>query len=104
MQLHNSKSHIAYGQWRTALAALVCGLLLTACNRQVQAPLPPVAEVAVVTVQATSVPVTTELSGRVSAIRMAEEGARVAAILLKRNSKEGAEVRSGDVRFEMDPP
>src|SRR5712691_8595181 len=103
MQLHNSRSHIAYGQWRTALAAIVGGLLLTACNRQVQAPLPPVAEVAVVTVQATSVPVTTELSGRVSAIRIAEVRARVAGILLKRNFKEGTEVKAGDVLFEIDP-
>ena len=103
MQLHNSRSHIAYCQWRTALAAIVGGLLLTACNRQVQAPLPPVAEVAVVTVQATSVPVTTELSGRVSSVRMAEVRARVAGILLKRNFKEGTEVRAGDLLFEIDP-
>src|SRR5438093_13161263 len=87
MQLNNPKPHNPFAQWRTALVALVCGLLLTACNRQVQAPLPPVAEVAVVTVQATSVPVTTELSGRVSSVRMAEVRARVAGILLKRNFK-----------------
>ena len=36
MQLHNSRSHIAYGQWRTALAAIVGGLLLTACNRLIR--------------------------------------------------------------------
>src|SRR5437899_11195647 len=98
-----SKSHNPFVQWRAVLVALVCGLLLTACNRQVQAPLPPVAEVAVVTVQATSVPVTTELSGRVSSVRMAEVRARVAGILLKRNFKEGTEVRAGDLLFEIDP-
>src|SRR3989475_8345939 len=103
MQLNNPKPHNPFAQWRTAVVALVCGLLLTACNRQVQAPLPPVAEVAVVTVQATSVPVTTELSGRVSSVRMAEVRARVAGILLKRNFKEGTEVRAGDVLFEIDP-
>ena len=103
MQLNNPKLHNPFAQWRTALVALVCGLLLTACNRQVQAPLPPVAEVAVVTVQATSVPVTTELSGRVSSVRMAEVRARVAGILLKRNFKEGTEVRAGDLLFEIDP-
>jgi len=83
--------------------ALVCGLLLTACNRHVQAPPLPLAEVSVVTVQATSVPVTTELSGRVSSVRMAEVRARVAGILLKRNFKEGTEVRAGDLLFEIDP-
>ena len=106
MQLNNPKSHNPFVRWRAALAtlvALVCGLLLTACNRQVQAPPRPVAEVAVVTVQATSVPVTTELSGRVSAIRIAEVRARVAGILLKRNFKEGTEVRAGDVLFEIYP-
>jgi len=48
--------------------------------------------------------VTTELSGRVSAVRMAEVRARVAGILLKRNFKEGTEVNAGDVLFEIDPP
>src|SRR2546426_5360907 len=103
MQLNSPKSHNPFVQWRAALVALVCGLLLTACNRQVKAPPRPVAEVAVATVQATSVPVTTELSGRVSAIRRAEVRARVAGILLKRNFKEGTEVRAGDVLFEIDP-
>src|SRR5439155_4741627 len=103
MRLNNPKSHNPFVQWRAVLVAVVCGLLLTACNRQVKAPPPPVAEVAVVTVQATSVPVTTELSGRVSAIRIAEVRARVAGILLKRNFKEGTEVRAGDVLFEIDP-
>src|SRR2546422_1026163 len=114
MQLNNPKSHPSsvavlrrvdnpFVQWRAVLVALVCGLLLTACNRQVKAPPPPVAEVAVVTVQATSVPVTTELSGRVSSVRMAEVRARVAGILLKRNFKEGTEVRAGDLLFEIDP-
>ncbi len=103
MQLHNPKSHNPPGQWRTVFAVLAGGLLLTACNRQVQAPPHPAVEVGVVTVQATSVPVTTELSGRVSAVRMAEVRARVAGILLKRNFKEGTEVKGGDVLFEIDP-
>src|SRR6266550_9172242 len=103
MRLNNPKSHNPFVQWRAVLVALVCGLLLVACNRKVQGPPRPVAEVAVVTVQATSVPVTTELSGRVSAIRIAEVRARVAGILLKRNFKEGTEVRAGDVLFEIDP-
>jgi membrane fusion protein (multidrug efflux system) len=103
MQIRKSESHNPLGPWRTILAALVGGLLLTACNRHVQAPPRPAPEVGVVTVQPTSVPVTTELSGRVSAVRMAEVRARVAGILLKRNFKEGTEVRAGDVLFEIDP-
>src|SRR6266478_1406671 len=95
MLLNNPKSHNPF--WRTALVAFACGLLLTACHRRVEAPPRQVAEVAVVTVQATSVPVTTELSGRVSSVRIAEVRARVAGILLKRNFKEGTEVRASDV-------
>ena len=103
MQLRNPKSYNPFVRWRAALVALAGGLLLTACNRHVQAPPGPAPEVAVVTVQPTSVPVTTELSGRVSAVRVAEVRARVAGILLKRNFKEGTEVRAGDVLFEIDP-
>src|SRR5258707_3089915 len=101
MQLNRPKSFLV--QWRAVLLALACGLLLTACNRKGQAPPHALAEVAIVIVQATSVPVTTELSGRVSSIRMAEVRARVAGILLKRNFKEGTEVKAGDVLFEIDP-
>ncbi|HWY76197.1 MAG TPA: efflux RND transporter periplasmic adaptor subunit [Verrucomicrobiae bacterium] len=103
MQLRNPKSYNPFVRWRAALVALAGGLLLTACNRHVQAPPGPAPEVAVVTVQPSSVPVTTELSGRVSAVRVAEVRARVAGILLKRNFKEGTEVRAGDVLFEIDP-
>src|SRR5882724_7333403 len=103
MQLHNPKSHNRPGQWRTVFAVLAGGLLVTACNRQVQAPPHPAVEVGVVTIQPTSVPMTTELSGRVSAVRMAEVRARVAGILLKRNFKEGTEVKAGDLLFEIDP-
>src|SRR5258708_15244962 len=103
MKLKSPKSHNPFVQGGAVLLALACGLLLTACNRQVQAPPHALAEVAVVIVQATSVPVTTELSGRVSSIRMAEVRARVAGILLKRNFKEGTEVKAGDVLFEIDP-
>src|SRR5258708_9050139 len=103
MKLKSPKSHNPFVQGGAVLLALACGLLLTACNRQVQAPPHALAEVAVVIVQATSVPVTTELSGRVSSIRMAEVRARVAGILLKRNFKEGTEVKASDVLFEIDP-
>src|SRR5260370_29854358 len=84
MQLRNPKSHKPFVQWRAALVALAGGLLLTACNRHVEAPPRPAPEVALVTVQPTSVPVTTKLSGRVSAARVPEMRARLAGIFLKR--------------------
>jgi membrane fusion protein (multidrug efflux system) len=66
-------------------------------------PAPPPAEVAVQAVTAERVAVTTELPGRLDAVRIAEVRARVPGILLKRRFEEGAEVKAGDVLFEIDP-
>jgi membrane fusion protein (multidrug efflux system) len=46
---------------------------------------------------------TTELPGRIDAVRVAEVRARVAGILLKRQFEEGADVKAGDVLLEIDP-
>jgi membrane fusion protein (multidrug efflux system) len=61
------------------------------------------AEVGVVTITAESVPMTTELPGRVDAVRTAQVRARATGILLKRLFKEGAEVKAGDELFLIDP-
>lgn len=60
-------------------------------------------EVGVVTIKAESVPVTTELPGRVDAVRTAQVRARATGILLKRIFKEGSEVKAGEKLFEIDP-
>ena len=65
------------------------------------APSPP--EVTVLTVQPERVAVTTDLPGRIDAVRVAEVRARVPGILLKRTFTEGAEVSAGDKLFEIDP-
>ena len=44
-----------------------------------------------------------ELPGRVHAVRTAEVRARVAGIVLKREFTEGAEVKEGDILFQIDP-
>ena len=66
-----------------------------------QAPPPP--EVAVVTVQSQSVPVTTELPGRTSAYLVAQVRARVDGIVLKREFQEGADVKAGQRLYQIDP-
>lgn len=45
----------------------------------------------------------TELPGRINAVRMAEVRARATGILLKRLFKEGADVKEGDILFQIDP-
>jgi membrane fusion protein (multidrug efflux system) len=60
-------------------------------------------EVGVVTIQAEPLPITTELPGRIDAVRTAEVRARVAGILLKEVYREGSDVKTGDVLFQIDP-
>jgi membrane fusion protein (multidrug efflux system) len=66
-----------------------------------QAPQPP--EVSVATVRKASVPVVTELPGRTSAYLVAQVRARVDGIVLKREFKEGAEVKAGQRLYQIDP-
>ncbi len=56
-----------------------------------------------VTVTTEPLTLTTELPGRIDAVRVAEVRARVAGILLKRRFEEGADVKAGDVLLEIDP-
>ncbi len=82
-----------------SLAALLIG-----CSKEVPKPAaPPPAEVSVVTVAAESVDRTTELPGRINPVREAQVRARATGILLKRSFTEGADVKEGQVLFEIDP-
>jgi len=64
---------------------------------------PPAAEVGVVTVNSEELPMITELPGRINAIRVAEVRARITGIILKKMFEEGADVKAGDVLFQIDP-
>jgi membrane fusion protein (multidrug efflux system) len=64
---------------------------------------PPPAEVGVVTIALASVPLTTDLPGRVEAARVAEVRARAAGIVLERAFREGSDVTKGDVLYRIDP-
>jgi len=92
-----------------ALCALVAGLL-TGCGQSTDQAgaagakpggMPP-AQVGVVTVQPQTVPVMTELPGRLEALRTAQVRARVAGILQQRQFTEGADVRAGQPLFQID--
>ncbi len=82
------------------LAALV---VLGGCVDAKEAPPAPPAEVSVVTVHKTSVPVVTELPGRTSAYLVAQVRARVDGIVLKREFSEGADVKAGQRLYQIDP-
>ncbi|KAF1041933.1 MAG: Multidrug efflux pump subunit AcrA [Herbaspirillum frisingense] len=55
------------------------------------------------TVQTRPFEQTSELPGRLEAVRVAQVRARVAGIVLKRHFKEGADVKAGEVLFTIDP-
>ncbi|MEN6320019.1 MAG: efflux RND transporter periplasmic adaptor subunit [Syntrophaceae bacterium] len=61
------------------------------------------AEVAVVTVQQEKVTITTELSGRTSAYRIAEIRPQVSGLIQKRLFVEGSDVKAGQILYQIDP-
>jgi membrane fusion protein (multidrug efflux system) len=102
---------LANGVGLVALGALAAGLL-SGCGPSGQgtapaaaggAPKMPPAQVGVVTVQPQAVPVIAELPGRLEAFRVAQVRARVAGILQQRAFTEGADVKAGQLLFQIDP-
>ncbi|UUX97083.1 efflux RND transporter periplasmic adaptor subunit [Aquabacterium sp. J223] len=94
-------------------ATLAIAVLLAGCDdKPAQGPggpgapgggMPPV-QVGVVTVGApTSLPVFTELPGRVEALRTAQVRARVTGIVQQRLFREGSDVKAGQPLFRIDP-
>lgn len=84
------------------IAALA--VIATGCGKSQpqQQQLPP-PEVGVVAAKAQSVPLTEELTGRLSATRSADVRARVAGVLQKRVYTEGTDVKEGQTLFLIDP-
>jgi membrane fusion protein (multidrug efflux system) len=82
---------------------MLLAMVLGACS-DAKTPAPPqVPEVSVTTVHRASVPITTELPGRTSAYLVAQVRARVDGIVLKREFKEGGEVKTGQRLYQIDP-
>ncbi|NWG12393.1 MAG: efflux RND transporter periplasmic adaptor subunit [Acidobacteria bacterium] len=89
---------------RIAAAGLVlAGLSLSGCESQTTLPAPGPPEVATVTVQPERVVLTTELPGRTAAYLVAEIRPQVSGLLQKRLFVEGANVRQGDLLYQIDP-
>ncbi len=89
--------------YRVAIAPALAAVVLAGCGSAKPAPTSPPPQVSVVTVQRSSVPITTELPGRTSAYLIAQVRARVDGIVLKRDFKEGSEVKAGQRLYQIDP-
>ncbi|MDX7077467.1 efflux RND transporter periplasmic adaptor subunit [Citrobacter freundii] len=91
-------------RWRSLSALVVVVLLVSGCgdkqgDANAQAPVP----VEAVAAQPQPFTLTAELPGRIEPVRVAEVRARVAGIVLRRTFEEGANVKAGDVLFQIDP-
>ena len=91
--------------WALAVAALVAagcsgGSAAPGAAGGGQAPPPP--SVGVITVEAGSLGLSSELPGRLESSRVAQVRARVTGIVQKRNFQEGATVKAGQPLFEID--
>jgi membrane fusion protein (multidrug efflux system) len=77
---------------------------VAACGKKPDAQgAPPPAGVSVVTIAPERLALTTELPGRLEATRIAQIGARAAGIVLKRNFREGSDVKAGQTLYQIDP-
>lgn len=86
-----------------AAGLLLAGLLVSGCASKPAAPPAGPAEVATVTLRAEKVVLTTELPGRTSAYLVAEIRPQVSGLLQKRMFEEGANIREGDLLYQIDP-
>jgi len=82
---------------------IIVGLILFRFFGQQAPPPPGMPEVAVVTVQPQPLELSTELTGRISANLMSEIRPQVTGIIQKRLFTEGADVKAGQVLYQIDP-
>lgn len=85
--------------------ALLSVVALTACQKEEAKapPAPPPSQVGVVTVKAETLPITSDLPGRISPTRLAEVRPRVSGIVVERVFEQGSQVKEGDVLYRIDP-
>lgn len=99
---------VAVNRCAVWIGVLIVGIaLLTSCTKS-GAPsatqqVKPIANVDVITVRAQPLVLTTTLPGRATAYAIAEVRPQVGGILKRRVFREGADVKAGDVLYEIDP-
>ena len=82
---------------------ILAGLLVSGCGSKVASPPAGPAEVATVTLHPERIVLTTELPGRTSAYLVAEIRPQVSGLLQKRLFEEGANIKQGDLLYQIDP-
>ncbi|UCO96056.1 MexC family multidrug efflux RND transporter periplasmic adaptor subunit [Metapseudomonas lalkuanensis] len=87
------------------VCALVALMTLAGCGpaEEQEAQAEVARPVAVLTVATEPLVLTSELPGRIEPVRVAEVRARVAGIVLEKRFEEGADVKAGDLLFQIDP-
>ncbi|MDR2787295.1 MAG: efflux RND transporter periplasmic adaptor subunit [Candidatus Accumulibacter sp.] len=91
-------------KYRIPVAALILAALLTACGRgQAPARAGAVPSVSVITVETRSLTLSTQLPGRTAPLRIAEIRPQVNGLIQRRLFTEGADVKAGQVLYEIDP-
>ncbi|MCC8193035.1 MAG: efflux RND transporter periplasmic adaptor subunit [Deltaproteobacteria bacterium] len=86
-----------------AAASIVSVLVLAGCDRGAQQMQLPAPEVTYITIKTERVELTTELTGRTSALEVAEVRPQVTGIIQKRLFTEGQEVKEGQQLYQIDP-
>lgn len=84
-------------------STLLLAVMLAACNSEQAAAPSQQLQVSVVSLHPQPVAITAELPGRVSANLIAEIRPQVSGIIKSRLFREGGEVKTGDVLYEIDP-
>ncbi len=104
MLIREEEIRTAWPRYLAAAGLVLLGLLLSACNKSASAP-PPAGppEVAFVTLRPERISLTAELPGRTCAYLVAEIRPQVNGLIQSRLFQEGANVKSGDVLYQIDP-
>jgi len=96
-------TRVRFARPSTFLLAATAAVLASGCGRQAAPPPRGPAEVAVVTLEPEGVTLTRELPGRTSAYLVAEIRPQVSGLIQQRRLTEGADVKSGDLLYQIDP-
>lgn len=85
------------------VAALLGTIMAAGCGKRAGGPPPGPPPVGILTLAAEPVTLTTELPGRTSAYMIAEIRPQVSGLLVERRFTEGADVRAGELLYQIDP-
>ena len=95
-------STFCFATFAILFSAISFLFLAGGCTKN-SSPAPQGSEVAVVHMHYEKVTITTELPGRTAAFRIAEIRPQVNGLILKRLFTEGAEIKTGDMLYQIDP-